>query len=63
MEVHQDPLGAMVALDVGRAHFRRTQRFLDRVGNRLHLPRVLPGAEHEEIGEGGRVAQVEHHDV
>jgi hypothetical protein len=33
------------------------------VGDRLHLPRVLPGAEQEEIGERVGVPEVEHHDV
>ena len=61
--VHQDPLGAVVALDVRRPHLRGAQRLLDGVGDRLHLPRVLSGAQHEEVGERRRVAQVEHDDV
>ena len=54
-EVHQDPLGPVVALDMRRPDLRGAQRLLDRVRDRLHLPHVLAGADQEEVGEGGRV--------
>ena len=62
-EIHEDPLRAIVALDVRRTHLGGAQRFFDAVGDRLHLPAVLAGAQHEEVGERGRVTQVEHDDV
>ena len=62
-EVHQNPLRPVVAFDVRRAHVRALQRLLDRIRDRLHLPRVLAGADQKEVGECRRVAQVEHDDV
>ena len=41
-EVHQDPIGAVVAFDVGGPDLGGAQRLFDRVGDRLDLPRFSP---------------------
>jgi hypothetical protein len=61
--VHQNPLRPVVAFDVRRPNLPGLQRFLDRVGNRVHLPRVLPRAQEEEIGECRRMPKIEHDDI
>src|SRR5215203_1774430 len=49
--IHQEPVGAVVPFDVCRAKLRRAERFLHRVGYRLHLPLAVARTQYEEIGE------------
>ena len=46
-----------------RTHLYRAQRFLDGVGDRLHLPLVQPRAQDEVVGERRRVPEIENDDV
>src|SRR5665647_1412306 len=57
--VEQHPIGALESLDVRRPHLLLPERLLDGIGNRLDLPRVLPRADDEEIGEGVERPQVQ----
>ena len=49
--VEQHPLRLFVAFFVGHAQPDLFQALVDRVGNRLDLPRIGPAAHHKVIGE------------
>ena len=61
--VEQHPLGARVAFDERRPLLLRLERLFHRIGNGLHLPRIGARADHEEVRERARLAQVEHDHV
>src|SRR5690606_3362622 len=62
-EVEEDPLRAVVALDVRHATIERAQALLDGVGDRLRLPDVGCRADDEHVGERLRPTQVEEGDT
>jgi hypothetical protein len=49
--VEQHPLRLLVAFFVGRALAELFQAIVNRVGNRLNLPRIASAAHHEVVGE------------
>ena len=51
--VHQDPLGAVVSLDVRGANLRRAQCLFDGVSDCLHLPRALSGTQQKKSVKAG----------
>jgi hypothetical protein len=58
-QVEQDPLAAIVALDVVRLLAGSVQALDDRVGDGLGLAALGAGADDEAVGEGGDFPQVE----
>ncbi len=57
--VEQHPLGAVVALDVQRAHLLAAQPLLHRVGDRLHLALAGAAADQEVVGEVAHLLEVQ----
>ena len=61
--IEQDPLRALVALDVSRSHLDGLETFLDGIGNGMYLSRVGARADQEVVGEGTRLSQIKNGDV
>ena len=61
--VEQHPFAALVAFDVAGAELAGLERGFHAVGDGLHLPPVLAGAEDEIVGEGAGLTQVEREHV
>ena len=57
--IEQHPLGPVVALDVGRLDAVLGQRIDDAVRDGANLTRVGAGANQKEVGEPGRLPQIE----
>src|SRR2546425_4849942 len=62
-EVDEHPTTSRVALDTQRAASRLGRLFADRVRDRLHLPLPATGADHEKIGDGRQLRDIEDEDV
>src|SRR2546425_12617427 len=62
-EVDEHPTTSRVALDTQRTASRLGRLFADGVRDRLHLPLSATGADHEKVGDGGQLRDVEDKDV
>ena len=61
--VDQYPISHPITLDVGRLSFDRLQSSFDAVDDSCYLPRAATRADHEEVGEGIRLAKVKNDEV
>lgn len=61
--VEEHPLGVILTFPPERLPAIRAKGFLYRVDERLHLPPVVAGGEHEDVGDHEELVHVEQDDV
>jgi hypothetical protein len=61
--IDKHPFGALIALEVRRAHVFGFERLFDGIGNGMDLPRVRAGANQKVVGERASLPEVEHDKV
>src|SRR5712692_4659662 len=62
-KIDEHPASSRVALDPQRAASRLSRLFADRIRDRLYLPLPAAGTDHEEVGDGGQLRDVQNEDV